>query len=80
MQQDSGFDEFSVGINAYRVMAPEARAVGVRTHQLRFDNLGAESAGAVSSRVAEDFLTAGGCGPPTGRACCPPRTTSATRW
>ncbi|CAL9535489.1 SagB/ThcOx family dehydrogenase [Streptomyces sp. enrichment culture] len=58
MQQDSGFDEFSVGINAYRVLAPEARAVGVRTHQLRFDNLGAETAGSVSSRVAEDFLTA----------------------
>lgn len=58
MNEDSGLTQFSLGINAYRMLAPEARSVGVRTHQLRFDNLGAEPAAASGSRVAEEFLTA----------------------
>ncbi len=54
---DSGFAQVSLGLNAYRPITPDLRAVGVRTNQLRFDNLGVDQ-GSTAHRVAEEFLVA----------------------
>lgn len=58
MTQESGIAQISLGINAYRTIAPAKAAVGVRTNQLRFDNLGITPTAPDTSRVAEDFLVA----------------------
>lgn len=57
-QADDPFALLSLGINGYRMSAPEVTAIGVRTHQLRFDNLATDPAGRAVPRVAEDFLVA----------------------
>ena len=52
--------QLSVGVNSYRLAAPDVRAVGLRTNQLRFDNLGSDPQvhGTTFPRPAEDFLVA----------------------
>ncbi|MBE1493146.1 SagB-type dehydrogenase family enzyme [Amycolatopsis lexingtonensis] len=56
-EHETGFAQVSLGLNAYRPVTPDLRAVGVRTHQLRFDNLGVDQ-NATAQRIAEEFLLA----------------------
>lgn len=52
---DPELAQSSAGVSAYRLLSPGLSAVGLRTHQARYDNLG-ESA---FPRVAEEFIVAG---------------------
>jgi SagB-type dehydrogenase family enzyme len=47
--------EASAGVNAYRVVSPDFDAVGVRTHQARYDNV---TAGVTEPGVVQDYLVA----------------------
>lgn len=52
---DPELAQSSAGVSAYRLLSPGLSAVGLRTHQARYDNLG-ESA---FPRPAEEFIVAG---------------------
>ncbi|GGO06667.1 hypothetical protein GCM10010116_13220 [Microbispora rosea subsp. aerata] len=52
---DPQLAEGSAGVSAYRPLSPSLQAVGLRTHQSRYDNLGE----AGFPRAAEEFIVAG---------------------